>query len=324
MRPTWCLTLVLLVCRPLTAQSGPGSLPALSRMFQELVDRVDPAVVQILTRRLDSGDDRQLVRTSRGTGSGVMVDPEGYIVTNAHVVGGAEDVQVLVHEPADKNEPAHSILKRAGRLVTAKVIGQDRETDLAVVKIDGKNFPHLPFGDSESLRQGQLVFAIGSPFGLENSVTMGVVSSVARQVRPDDPMIYIQTDAAINPGNSGGPLVNAEGRLMGINSSILSSSGSNAGVGFAAPSNIVKSVYAQIRQQGFVRRGQIGLVTQTISYGLAQALGLNRTWGVLVSDVRPGGAAEAAGIEEKDVILTLNGKPMENSRQFGVNIYANA
>ena len=153
---------------------------------------------------------------------------------------------------------------------------------------------------------------------------MGVVSSVARQVRPDDPMIYIQTDAPINPGNSGGPLMNADGEVVGINTFILSESGGNVGVGFAVPSAIVRTVYDQIRKYGRVRRGQIGLVVQTITPMLAAGLGLPNETGAVVADVVPGSPAAVAGIEIKDVILTLDGKVIENARQFGVNIYQKA
>ena len=168
------------------------------------------------------------------------------------------------------------------------------------------------------------MFAAGSPYGLQNSVSMGVVSSVARQVRPDDPMIYIQTDAPINPGNSGGPLLNSGGEVVGINTFIVSQSGGSQGVGFAAPANIVRSVYEQIRKSGRVRRGQVGLVMQTLTPDLARALQLPRTSGAIIADVAPGGPAQAAGLEVKDIVLTLNGKPIENARQFGVNIYRRA
>jgi serine protease Do len=184
--------------------------------------------------------------------------------------------------------------------------------------------PALSFADSEALRQGQLVFAFGSPFGLENSVTLGIVSSAARQIRPDHPMIYVQTDASINPGHSGGPLIDTDGSIVGLNTFIVSSSGANAGVGFAAPSNIVRSVFEQIKANGRVRRGQIGIQAQTINPQLASALKLSQDWGVVVGDIVPGGAAEAAGLQIKDILLTLNGKALENARQFGVNIYQKA
>jgi serine protease Do len=302
------------------------SLPSMSRRSQELVEKVNPAVVQIITRGFapaSDGDGPPIVRTHRGSGSGVIVDPSGYILTNAHVVGAVRRVQVLVPQPAERSHSG-SVLKPGGKLIPAQVVGTDRETDIAVLKIDGQQLPSLPFGNSEEIRQGSIVFAFGSPFGLENSVTMGVVSSVARQLRPEDPMIYIQTDASINPGNSGGPLVDTEGQIIGINTFILSKSGGNQGVGFAAPSNIVRSIYEQIRRTGRVKRGQIGVVAQTITPALMQALGLDQDWGVLVADVVPGSAAESAGLEIRDVVLRFNGKVMENARQLGVNIYQSA
>jgi serine protease Do len=308
------------------ARTQDRGLSQLSLSFEQLVDRVSPAVVQIVSRGLESDDDSTtpLLRAQRSSGSGVIVDPEGYIVTNAHVVRMARQVQVLLPLPLASRAALKSVMKPAGKLMPARVVGVDRETDIAVLKVEQSGLPALRFGDSEALRQGQIVLALGSPFGLENSVTMGVVSSVARQIRPDHPMIYIQTDASINPGNSGGPLVDTEGVIAGVNTFILSSSGSNAGVGFAVPSNIVRSVYEQVRKYGRVRRGQVGVQAQTITPELARALKLERDWGVLVGDVTPSGAAAAAGIEIKDILLTLNGKTLENARQFGVNIYQRA
>ena len=169
-------------------------------------------------------------------------------------------------------------------------MGLDRETDIAVLKVEERGLPALELGDSESLRQGQLVMAFGSPLGLENSASLGVVSAVARQLKPDDPMIYVQTDASINPGNSGGPLVDAEGRMVGLNTMILSQSGGNEGIGFAAPSHIVRSVYEQLRASGLVRRGVIGVRAQTITPSLAAGLGLVFDRGVVLSDVTPDGA----------------------------------
>lgn len=305
---------------------SPAALRGLSKQFEDLVDRVDPAVVQIVTRGFSAAGDAPgtLLRSQRGSGSGVIVDPSGYIVTNAHVVGGARSVQVLLPQPSEDTSQGHSLLKPTGKLVSATVLGVDRETDVAVLKIPEEGLPALPFGDSERLRQGEIVFAFGSPLGLENSVTMGVVSAVARQVRPDDPMVYIQTDAAINPGNSGGPLVDTDGKVVGLNTFILSKGGGSEGIGFAAPSNIVKAVYEQIRELGRVRRGQIGVVAQTITPLLAEAMKLPRDWGAIIADVAPDGAAAAAGIEVKDIVLSLNGKMIENARQLGVNIYRQA
>jgi serine protease Do len=163
--------------------------------------------------------------------------------------------------------------------------------------------------------------AFGNPLGLENSVSMGVVSSVARQIKPDDTMIYIQTDAPINPGNSGGPLVDADGRVMGLNTFILSQSGGSEGLGFAIPSNIVRNVYQQIRQEGHVHRGEIGVYAQTITPQMATGLQLGQDWGVLLSDVDPGGPGDIAGLQPGDIVLSLNGKAEANARQMEVDLY---
>ncbi|HYP09675.1 MAG TPA: trypsin-like peptidase domain-containing protein [Bryobacteraceae bacterium] len=307
---------------PLPGQQASPRTPApalagLSRSFEQIVEHVTPSVVQVIAVPPHGLGERS-------SGSGVVVDEGGYILTNAHVVGVARRVQVLAPVPAERLAASKSVIKPAGKLVSAQVVGIDRETDIAVLKTSHQGLTPLRFGDSEALRQGQLVFAFGSPFGLENSVTLGIVSSAARQVRPDHPMIYVQTDASINPGNSGGPLVDAEGAIVGLNTFILSNSGANAGVGFAAPSNIVRSVFEQIRDTGRVRRGQIGIQAQTITPQLAAALKLGQDGGVLVGDIVPGGSAEAAGLQIKDILLTLNGKPLENARQFGVNVYRRA
>jgi serine protease Do len=306
---------------------GPETaLPGLSQSFERIAERVSPAVVQVMARGLaqDGQPGSQRLRDHRSSGSGVIIDAEGFVLTNAHVIGLSRQVQVLLPLPAETRLAMKSVIKPAGKLVNAQVVGLDRETDIAVLKIDQKGLKTLQLGDSESLRQGQLVFAFGSPFGLENSVTMGVISSLARQMRPDHPMIYIQTDAPINPGNSGGPLVDTSGTVVGINTFNVSTSGASAGVGFAAPSNIVRSVYEQIRKNGRVRRGQVGIQAQTISPQLAEGLKLAQDWGVIVGDVTPRGPAAAAGIEVKDILLTLDGKTLENARQFGVNIYQRA
>lgn len=302
------------------------SLHELSISLEHLSAHVRGAVVQIFSTGYSSPQDSEGTNASvlskqSSTGSGVIVSADGYIVTNSHVVRGARRIEVRL--PASRSELAgrRSIVKPGGRTLEAKLVGMDRASDLAVIKIDRASLPHLSFGNSDDLRQGELVMAFGNPLGLEGSVSLGIVSSTARQIRPDDPMIYIQTDAPINPGNSGGPLVDAVGHVMGLNTFILSQSGGSEGIGFAIPSNIVHSIYSQIRKEGHVHRGQIGLYAQTISPAIAAALSLPQDWGVLVSDVVPDGPAATAGIQTDDIILTLNGKPMENARQLEVDTY---
>jgi serine protease Do len=314
--------------QPARTTAPPLTLEALSTAFEGLARRVSPSVVQVVVSGYGAIDEQApsadaLLGLRRSGGSGVILDPSGYIVTNSHVVEGARRVQVLVPRAADDSRGT-SIVRPRGVVMDATIIGVDGETDLAVLKVEAKNLPALPIVDSDALRQGQIVFAFGSPLGLDNSVSMGIVSAVGRQLKLDDPMVYIQTDAPINPGNSGGPLVNADGRLVGINTLILSQSGGNEGLGFAAPSNIVRTVFEQIRAKGRVRRGTIGVYAQTITPTLASALKLPQDWGVILGDVFPKTPAAVAGLQVGDLVLTLDGKSMENGRQFDVNLYRRA
>jgi serine protease Do len=258
-----------------------------------------------------------LVTTQRAAGSGVILDADGYIVTNAHVVRAARQVRVELPVPG----AGTSILAVRSRNVGAQVVALDLETDLAVIKVEEKSLPALLFGDSDELKPGQLVLAVGSPMGLNNSVSLGVVSAVARQLEPDSPMIYVQTDASINPGSSGGPLVDMQGRVVGINTLVASAGSGSDAVSFAVPSNIVRSVFEQIRKTGRVRRGEIGVRAQTITPLLAAGLGLARDHGVVLSDVMPGGAGLLAGLRPGDIVIAVDGKPMENGRQLQVNLY---
>ena len=321
--------LLLLMAVPAAAQTASRSpsrgLTELSQSLQDLAERVSPSVVQVfVTGYAEPDEDDQAASEpvfERSSGSGVIVDPDGYIVTNAHVIERATKIEVELSLAATGGAPGASLLRRRGRIVGAQIVAIDHETDIAVIKIEAAKLPVLSFGDSEALRPGQIVLAFGSPLGLESSVTLGVVSAVARQLTPEDPMIYIQTDAPINPGNSGGALVDTEGRLVGISTLIYSQSGGNEGIGFAAPSNIVKNVFTQIRKTGRVRRGDVGIYTQTMTPLLAEALGVTGDAGVILSDVSPGGPAAKAGLQPGDLVLTLDGKRMENGRQLRINLY---
>ena len=298
-----------------TAADLSSSLEATARLAA-------PAVVQIFTTSYTAGDGivprpAELITTERASGSGVVVDPDGYIITNAHVVKGAERVRVELPMPGN----GQSILASRSRTVSGRIVGLDLETDLAVIKVEERNLTALAFGDSDALRAGQIVLAVGSPLGFSNSVSLGVVSAIARQLQPESPMIYVQTDASINPGSSGGPLVDLSGRVVGINTLIASRAGGSEGLGFAAPSNIARTVYEQIRKSGRVRRGDIGVRPQTVTPLLASGLSLAREQGVILADVKPGSPAARAGLRPGDLVLTLDGKPMENGRQLQVSLY---
>ncbi len=303
------------------SQTKPAvTLGELSASFETLAKRVRPSVVQIFSTGYASAEESESSNTSsllskqRSTGSGVILSDDGFILTNNHVVHNALKIEVKLHRDAT-----------GGRIpdVTfpAKLIGVDREADLAVIKIDRNGLPKLSLGDSSQLRQGQLVMAFGNPLGLEGSVSMGIVSSTARQLKLDDPMTYVQTDAPINPGNSGGPLVDAEGRVVGINTFILTQSGGSEGIGFAVPSNLVRSSYEQIVKDGHVHRGQIGIVAQSITPAIARGLGLAQDWGVIAADVAPDGPAAKAGIKPGDIIETLAGREMDDARQWETLLY---
>jgi serine protease Do len=304
----------------------PVSLGELSMSLEALVNRVRPAVVQIFSTgyvtadQSDASNTSALLSRQRSTGSGIILSDDGFIVTNAHVVQGARRIQVRL-SVAGNRTGRNPAFEPEVKLLDAKLIGLDREMDVAVVKIDRTGLSHLQLGNSDAVRQGELVMAFGNPRGLEGSVSMGIVSSTSRELHPDDFLAYIQTDAPINPGNSGGPLIDSQGRVVGINTFILSESGGSEGLGFAIPSNIVSTIYSQLRKEGHVHRGRIGIYVETITPALAEGLDLSRDWGVLVGDVAPEGPADQAGVKVGDVVLSVNGRTMRNARQLEAYIY---
>jgi serine protease Do len=219
------------------------------------------------------------------------------------------------------NDNGRTVASGKRHVLEARLIGVHKETDLALLKIDEKDLPTLPLLSQERPRVGQMVFAIGSPEGLQNSVTMGVVSAVARQADPDKPLTYIQTDAPINPGNSGGPLVDMNGSVLGINTFILSQGGGSEGLGFAIPARIVDFVYHQLRKYGHVHRVEIGAVAQEITPTLAEGLKLAQPWGVIIADVKPDGPAATAGLQVQDIVLRADDRRVETLPQLSSALY---
>ncbi len=235
-------------------------------------------------------------------GSGFIISKDGYILTNNHVVRNTDKIRVKLAD---------------GREFKAKVVGTDPQTDVALIKINGKNLPVLPLGDSDKLKVGEWVIAIGNPFGLSHTVTVGVVSAKGRSgIGINDYEDFIQTDAAINPGNSGGPLVNIHGEAVGMNTAIYTKSGGYMGIGFAIPINMAKAVKDQILKNGKVIRGWLGVVIQDVDENLAQSFGLKKPEGALISEVSQGSPADKAGLEQGDIILRLNGKKIENVEEL--------
>ena len=299
--------------------------------YADVVARVTPAVVTIRTEAKASPQFTQLPfegtpfgdlfgqrgprgrqvppQLQRGLGSGVIVSQDGYILTNNHVIDNATKINV---ELSDR------------RVVEGKLIGADPASDLAVVKIDNKGLPVLPIGDSNAMRVGDVVLAVGNPLGVGQTVTMGIVSAKGRATGLGNGSYedFLQTDAPINQGNSGGALVNTAGELIGINSQIMSPSGGNIGIGFAVPSNMAKNVMDQLVVNGRVHRGLLGVTVQGMTGDLAAGLGLDKAEGALVSNVTPNGAAAKAGIKQGDVILSYQGRPVVDTNAFRNEIAA--
>lgn len=308
------------IVRPVSTAPQPV-LSGSNQTFVDIAKSVKPAVVNIyatksghsegsgtapfddpLFRRFFGDEffrrfDQPKERKERGLGSGAIVDPNGLIITNNHVVGKADEIRVTL---SDKRE------------FKAKLIGTDPKTDVAVVKIDASGLPTVNWADSDKLEVGEFVLAVGNPFGLTQTVTLGIVSALGRAAGIAEYEDFIQTDAAINPGNSGGPLVNVRGELVGINTAIFSQSGGNMGIGFAVPSNMALSIMNQLVQTGKVVRGWLGVSIQELTPELASQFGITETKGVLVSDVMDDSPAKKAGFERADVIVEYDGKPMDS------------
>lgn len=306
-----------------TSPERANLLKQLDSDLERVVSRVSPAVVQILTTGYGPEESRGHTDTARivrqhAIGSGVIVDPNGYIITNAHVVEGAQRVRVVVTLPAFSSH-AESI--RSQQIFEAKVLGTHKASDLALLKIQQRNLPTIPISADLHVHQGELVFAVGSPEGLRNSVTMGVVSAVARQTETNDAIFYIQTDAPLNPGNSGGPLVDIDGNLVGINTFMLSEGGGSEGLGFAIPAMIVKFDYENLRKYGHVQRAAFGATAQGITPNLAAGLGLSRSWGVILADVATGGFAQVAGLQVGDIVVSIDGRSIDSYPAFVGALY---
>lgn len=328
MRALIAALLVVTTCLPAIAQRPASStsqknqapaadpLDQFNASVEELVKKVWPSVVQIQVtsygprEEIDRGNTNVTIGRQRSVGSGFVIDPDGYIMTNAHVVSGAQRIQVVL-PPGNADGSLTTALSGRTRTVPARLVGFSTEIDLALLKIEAK-VPALALATYTKVRQGEIVFAFGSPGGLRNTITRGIVSAVARQTNPDSPLIYIQTDAAINPGNSGGPLVNAKGEVVGVNTFILSQSGGSEGLNFAIPCATARTVFKQFIKYGQLRRQEIGIGIQTITPIMAVALGLPRDYGVIVSDVLPNSPAEASGVKPGDVLVSIDGQPADN------------
>lgn len=308
------LIVSLLMLTPVQAKELPD--------FTGLVEQHSPAVVNISTTQitrnpqgfpnLPEGDPffeffrrfaPQMPREqeSQSLGSGFIISDDGYILTNAHVVESAEKITVRL---TDKRE------------FQAKVIGADKRTDVAVLKIEATGLPKMAIGDPNKLKVGEWVIAIGSPFGFDSSVTAGIVSAKGRTLPKDNLVSFIQTDVAINPGNSGGPLFNMAGEVVGINSQIYTRSGGSMGLSFAIPIDVAMQVSDQLRRSGKVTRGRIGVTIQSMTRELSESFGLSEVTGALISDVEKGGAADKAGIEASDVVLKFDGKKVNSSEDL--------
>ena len=268
----------------------------------------------------DQGQTQTLER-QRSIGSGVIVDPDGYIMTNNHVVAGALRIRVIIAPATVELVSGNTRMNNPQRVYEAKLIGTTKYADLALIKIEEKGLPFIPLPQLFRFRLGQTVVAIGAPEGLDHTVTKGIISAVGRQPDVDRPMVYVQTDAPINPGNSGGPLVDRNGGLVGINTFIVTSGGGSEGLGFAIPEPIVRFVYQELREHGMVSNVTIGAHAQTITPALSAGLKLPQDWGVILSDVDSGGAADKAGLKPQDVVTAIDGSRVDSLPKYTALLY---
>ncbi len=281
---------------------GAGGQPT---SYADAVDIAAPSVANVYTRRLVSdvsgADTGGRFRVNTGVGSAVIIDAEGYLVTNYHVVALASDIRLQLAD---------------GRIANPEVIGVDEETDLALLKVDLGPLPAIPLGRSDQIRIGDVVLAIGNPYGLSKSVTQGIVSATGRVTQTVATFEnFIQTDAAINEGNSGGALINTAGQLVGINTAVLAQDASTEGIGFAIPVDLVRGVVEEIKQNGRVIRGYVGIVPEELSRVEATSLGINPNIGIVLTGVTAGSPAEAVGLRRGDVILSINGEQIRSRQQ---------
>lgn len=305
--------------KPLSSSRELGDLNA---ELQALAAHISPSVVKIevngyLPVRDPASPNAAFVSRESSIGSGIIVDSSGLILTNAHVVAHAVSVMVTIYDHPNEQNVTPSDVHR----LKAKILGQDAITDIALLQVDRTGLPALTLADSDAVRVGQLAIAFGSPLGLENSMTLGVISSTQRQLGGQSPVVYLQTDASINPGNSGGPLIDIHGAVIGMNTMIATQSGGNEGVGFSIPSNSLRFVFDQLKMIGHVRRGTIGISVSAIDPDLAAGLGLNDAPGVILQDVTPGSVADLAGMVPGDVVLAVDGKSLQEPQQLAALLF---